>query len=191
MEKNKIELKLYLIIIFFFAISSSIIVSLCYQELFFKVFGAMMLGILLVIIIDGLTATICRILPIKCANFESKAFIVSKKEKKFYESLCIKKWKDKIPEIGHFTGFRKNKISDPKNPEYIKRFIIESAYGEIGHFLSVFTGVLLLLIPIFPQVWFSISLGVMIVNGILNIPPIIVLRYNKFTLLSIYKKMKN
>ena len=39
---------------------------------------------------------------------------------KIYNKLKVKKWKDKIPEIGHFTGFRKNKISDPKNPEYIK-----------------------------------------------------------------------
>ena len=190
MEKNKIELKLYLIIIFFFAISSSIIVSLCYQELFFKVFGAMMLGILLVIIIDGLTATICRILPIKCANFESKAFIVSKKEKKFYESLCIKKWKDKIPEIGHFTGFRKNKVDKPNDIEYIKRFLHEICYGQIGHNISVLTGFLLLLIPWFKPFWLPLSLVIAIVNGWLNILPTMVLRYNSYTLLFMYKRLK-
>lgn len=185
------RLKWYLIIISICIVIISSIVSLTQNVVFIETLLITCLSTLFVIIIDGITATISRLLPQVIAKKETDIFKVTRKERNFYSKLQIKKWKDKIPEIGHFTGFRKNKISDPKNPEYIKRFIIESAYGEIGHFLSVFTGVLLLLIPIFPQVWFSISLGVMIVNSILNIPPIIVLRYNKFTLLSIYKKMKN
>ena len=185
------RLKWYLIIINICIFILSLLVSYLLKVSFLSTLLITYLSTIIVIIIDGITAGIARSLPQKLAELTTRIFKVSKKERTFYSKIGIKKWKDKIPEIGHFTGFRKNKISDPKNPEYIKRFINESAYGEIGHFLSIFTGILLLLIPIFPQVWFSISLGVIIVNGILNIPPIIVLRYNKFALISIYKKMNN
>lgn len=187
MEKNRIQLKLYLSVIFICALSGSIFLSIIYQENFLFVFSIMALGVCLVIIIDGITAAIFRALPIKFANFEKSIFIVSKKEKNFYRKINIVKWKDKIPEIGHFTGFRKNKIVEPKNPEYIKRFLHEICYGEMGHFFSIFAGFLLMLIPWFYPLWFHVSLIISIVNGVLNLLPIFVLRHNSFTLLSIYK----
>ena len=35
--------------------------------------------------------------------------LVKKADKEETEAI-ISKWKEKVPEIGHFTGFRKNKI---------------------------------------------------------------------------------
>ena len=146
----------------------------------------MILGVILVILIDGLTAALFRSLPIKCANFKKRIFIVSKKEKLFYEKIKIKNWKDKIPEIGHFTGFRKNKVLDPKNPEYIKRFLHEICYGEMGHFARMFTGIFLLLIPWFKSFWIYLCIVIIIINAFLNLLPIFFLIYNSFTLYSIY-----
>ena len=183
------QLKLYLIIISFFSIFTSLLTSIYYNLSFFYVFGVMWIGIILVIIIDALTATICRLLPKKYANFENKIYLVNKKEKQFYEKLKIKVWKEKIPEIGHFTGFRKNKITEPKNKNYIHRFLVEICYGELGHFISVFTGLLLLLFPFFKPIWWPLSIVIIIVNAFLNILPIFVLRYNSFTLLLLYKHL--
>ena len=64
-----------------------------------------------VIVIDGLMATLIRwICPQKWFVFGKKIFVAKKKECFFYEKLGIKKWKDKVLELGQFTSFRKNKI---------------------------------------------------------------------------------
>ena len=186
---NRMNLKGYLIIIFISSLIGSLFTSLYYDVSYFYVFDVMWLGIVLVIILDALVATFCRMLPKKMANFESKIYLVNKKEKNFYEKIRIKKWKEKIPEIGHFTGFRKNKIKEPKNKEYVERFLREISYGELGHFFSIFIGVVLVLIPIFKPIWISICIVVIFVNAFLNLLPIFVLRYNSFTLLLLYKHL--
>lgn len=190
MEKNKIELKLYLSIILFFLFITSLSVSLYYQISFIYTLLAMILSIMLIIIVDAVSATICRLLPIFFANFNLKIFKVTKKEKSFYEFLKIKKWKELIPEIGHFTGFRKNRISEPNNINYIKRFLHEICYGEIGHFVSMFLGILIIFIPWFNPIWTPICIVTIIVNAILNLLPIFVLRYNSYALSIIYNRLK-
>lgn len=136
-----------------------------------------------VIVIDGATAGITRLCPAKWFPIEHKFYDVGKKEKRFYEKIKIRFWKDKIPEIGHFTGFRKNKLDNPKSVEYVERFMLESCYGEIGHIISCFTGFLIMIpFPFMPNEWWCISLPVAIVNLLLNMPSIFVLRYNYYKL---------
>lgn len=149
----------------------------------------MSIGIIIVIIIDAISATICRLFPLKYANFKKKIYYVSKKEKQFYEKLKIRKWKEKIPEIGHFTGFRKNKIVQPNNINYIKRFLIEICYGQLGHFFSIFTGFILLLFSLINYDYLVINLVIAIANAFLNILPIMVLRYNSYTLIKLYRRL--
>ena len=116
---------------------------------------------------------------------EGKFFLVTAKEKSLYERWSIRKWKDRIPEIGHFTGFRKNKIADPKSAAYIERFLMESRYGEVGHLLSCPTGALIFLaqiIPFVPAYWWGVCTGITLVNAVLNLLPVFVLRYNYYKL---------
>ena len=40
--------------------------------------------------------------------------------------LSGKNWKDKVAELGFLGGFRKNKINDPANPDYLTTFLMES-----------------------------------------------------------------
>ena len=121
-------------------------------------------------------------LPAKCANHEKKIFTVSAKEKKFYEKLKIRKWKDKVPEIGHFTGFRKNKLEDPQSVAYVDRFLLESCYGEIGHFFSCILGFLVLLLFPISKLWLAVAIPAAIVNVFLNLPSLFILRYNSYKL---------
>ena len=134
---------LYLSIITVCGLLIACCVSLAYGYGYFSMLGYTALAIVIVILIDGLVATVCRLLPARCADETKKIYAVGQKEKKFYEKLKIRSWKDKIPEIGHFTGFRKNKIVDPKSVEYLNRFLLEACYGELGHFFSVFAGFLI------------------------------------------------
>ena len=107
---------------------------------------------------------------------------MSRVERRFYRFIKIHSWKDKIPEIGHFTGFRKNKIADPKSVEYVERFLLEACYGEVGHFYSLFLGFLILLLFPIHEAWLAVSIPVAIVNFLLNLPTIFVLRYNCYKL---------
>lgn len=175
-------MKLYLTIIFGCIMVITATLTLIYQLNFWYVLGFTALAVVVVILVDALVATVARLLPKKCADHERKVFIVSAKEKKFYEKLYIRKWKDKVPEIGHFTGFRKNKIADPKNVEYLDRFLLEACYGEIGHFFCLFFGFLILLLFPICEIWIQICIPVAIVNILLNLPSLFILRYNSYKL---------
>ena len=180
---------LYLSIIFSCSLIISAIVALCTGESFLLLLGLVAIGVVFEILVDGLIATIARLLPAKCADHTMKAYHVSAKEKKFYEKLKIRMWKDKIPEIGHFTGFRKNKLADPQSVEYVERFLLESCYGEIGHFFSLFFGFTVLFLYPLSDVWFALAIPVAIVNFFLNLPSILVLRYNAYKLVVLKKSL--
>ena len=173
---------LYLSIITVCSVVISVITSLTAGFSFMLAFGYSWLAIVLVVLVDGLTATACRLLPKKCANHQKKFFQVSKKEKSFYEKLKIRKWKDLVPEIGQFTGFRKNKLENPQSVEYVERFLMEACYGEIGHFTSFFTGFLILLLfPLFKG-WLYFAIPVAVINLLMNMPSYFILRYNFYKL---------
>ena len=139
-----------------------------------------------VIAIDGVTAALVRLLPSKWFNPMSKKFAVFKWEKRFYEGIGIKKWKDLVPELGHLTKFRKNKIEDPNSNEYVHRFLLEIVYGRSCHSVSFFTG--FLIIFIFPLEYaMCFGVPVAIVNVIMNWMPVAILRYNYPKLMALYK----
>ncbi len=173
---------LYMCIIALAVAAIALVVALAAGVGYVEVVSCTALAAIAVIFVDGVTAAICRVLPAKLANPEKKIFHVSQREKKFYERLKIRKWKDKVPEIGQFTGFRKNKLGDPKSLEYLDRFLLESAYGEIGHVASCITSfAILLLFPIY-RLWFAVAIPVAIVSMLLNIPSLMILRYNSYKL---------
>lgn len=180
---------LYLLIIFGCSLVIAATVALCSGQNFLILFGLVAIGVVFEIAVDGLVATIARLMPTKCADHTKKVYQVSAKEKKFYEKLKIRMWKDKIPEIGHFTGFRKNKLADPQSVEYVDRFLLESCYGELGHFFSLFLGFTVLLLYPLSDVWFALAIPVAIVNFFLNLPSILVLRYNSYKLVVLKKSL--
>ncbi|MBQ8884872.1 MAG: hypothetical protein IJY62_00640 [Clostridia bacterium] len=150
----------------------------------FTVF-ATVASVVLVILIDGVTAWLVNRLPEKPFDHKKKFFTVSAKEKKFYEKLGIRKWKDRIPELGALGGFRKDKVAEPTNNEYVGRFLLEICYGQFVHILSMISGFLVMLI--FMEFALTVGLPVAIVNLILNLPSICILRYNSYKLEVLYK----
>ena len=128
------------------------------------------------ILIQGLFAFIVHSLPNKW--FDGKKFFeVSRKERKFYEKLKIKSWKDKVFELGALGGFRKNKIKDPGSPEYLKEFIIESNKGVIIHITGMIMGsAIMFVLPI--KYILRITLWVYLVGFLLSLLPTFILRYN-------------
>ena len=180
---------LYLLIIFGCSLVVAASVALWSGQSFLLLFGLVAIGVVFEILVDGLVATIARLMPAKLADHTKKIYQVSAKEKKFYEKLKIRLWKDKIPEIGHFTGFRKNKLAEPQSVDYVERFLLESCYGELGHFFSLFLGFTVLLLYPLSDVWFALAIPVAIVNFFLNLPSLLVLRYNSYKLSVLRKSL--
>lgn len=144
------------------------------------------IDILVVFIIDAIIAFVIRRLPEKWFVYKYKVFKIFKWERKFYEAIKIKKWKDKIPELGQLTNFKKNKVREPKNSEYLLRYLMECVYGETTHFLSIILGFLILLIN--PKCCLYFGLPIAIANGIISYLSFAILRYNRPKLTILYNR---
>ena len=148
-------------------------------------------------IIDAVVAFVGRRLPKKWMDPNKKFFQASKKELAFYEKIGVRKWKDKVPELGGFTSFHKNKLSDPWNNKYVERYMLEACYGVVIHFASPFFAFLIILLDYkmytgWSWMWLTIMLPVAIVNAVLIGLPTFILKYNLPKLKMLYDiNMKN
>ncbi|MDD6995440.1 MAG: hypothetical protein SPH68_02815 [Candidatus Borkfalkiaceae bacterium] len=127
-----------------------------------------------------------RALPKKWFDHKKPIFTVGAKEKKFYEKIKIRKWKDKIPEWGKFTAFSKNKIARPSDNEYLDKYFQELCYGEMIHFVSAAASFAALFFVPRPLI-LSVGLPVAVVNALCNLPSAFILRYNSYKLEVLYK----
>lgn len=147
---------------------------------------------LVVFLLDALVAIIIRRMPEKWMNYKKKLFYTSDKEIKFYQAIKVNKWKDKVPELGGFTNFHKDKVERPFDDEYIKRFILEACYGIAIHIYSVPASFLVLLCDynIYmggSWLWLTICLPVAVVNAILIVLPAFILKFNLPRLIRIHE----
>lgn len=172
---------LYLsIMIFGILLISGLNILLCVYNFNYSglwVISATTLGVIIEFCIVGIAAGVVHSMSNSKFTLDKKFFNVSKEERKFYDKLNIKSWKDKVWELGALGGFRKNKINDPNNPKYIELFIIESNKGIIGHIAGMVVGFLIMLFPL-PKYFLRIGLPIALINLFLHLLPIMVLRYN-------------
>lgn len=149
-------------------------------------------SVVAVILIDGIIAAVVHKFPKKWFDPYKKKYKLKKGEKKFFDIIKIRKWKDKIPEIGALTcDFGKGKIDDPNNPAYLYDFLIEMGYAESIHFSSCLLGFLIILIiPL--KYFYFIGIPIGIVNIGFNILSAWIQRFNRPKLLILYeRKMRN
>ena len=148
----------------------------------------LLLAIAICGIMSAIITVITRVLPSRIFSPFRRRFKVYESENTIYNKLKVKKWKDKIPELGKLGGFAKNKISEPNNPKYIFKFLTEMCIAEALHFYSIVAGLLVFIF--LPQEYIlSISLPVFILNTLLHGMPIIVQRYLRPKFLKIYKRL--
>lgn len=137
---------------------------------------------IVMLIIDALIAVVIRyVFPLKWFSADKMILSAGKTEKLLLERLGIKKWKDKVPELGGFSSFHKDKIYNPRSTEYLKRFVSESNVGIICHILGGVLGFSILFFKPFCML-VSVCLPVVIINLFLNMLPAEVLRYNLYKL---------
>lgn len=144
------------------------------------------ISVIAVVLLDALTAIIIHHLPGKLFEPTKKKYQVSKFEKWFYNVIQIRKWKDKIPEIGALTcDFGKDKIINPNDLNYIYTFLIEMGYAEEIHFISCLIGFLIVFIlPLKYAIYIGIPIAV--INSFYNILSALIQRFNRPKLLHLY-----
>ena len=146
-------------------------------------------GVVIQFVLDGLFAFAVHLMPNKWFEIDNKFYNVSNGERKFYEKIKIRKWKDKVWELGGLGGFSKKHLLSNNDKEYIKRFIIESNKGVLTHIIGCFIGFALIPIYLPFSCILSVSLPIAIVNLFLNLPSLFILRYNTPKLLAGYKRL--
>lgn len=138
-----------------------------------------------VLVVLGVVALLMRIfIPRRFWNANKKMFYVSKKEIDFYNKLEIKKWKERVPEMGCSSGFPKNEIKSLEK-DYLWRFLQENCYAEFMHYVVAILG---FTVVFFLEGFdFIFATPILLANVILNIMPSIIQRYNRVKLKNIYE----
>jgi hypothetical protein len=139
--------------------------------------------------LDGALAILINKMPDRWFGVDHPLYKVSDKEKRFYQKIKVRSWKDKVWELGGLGGFSKKSLIDPNSPEYIEKFIIECNKGVLTHRLSYPIGFLPMLFIPNVCAW-TIACPVAVVNLFLNILPTIVLRYNTPKLKAVLQRMQ-
>lgn len=134
----------------------------------------------------GIISLVSRKLPKKWFAYDNKRFRIFSFEQELYEKLAIKKWKDKIPELGCLCGFKKNKIYEPRNPEYLHKFLEENCIAEWLHFESILCGVIIFFI-VPANFLMTVTIPVFLLNAMLHTLPVVVQRYLRPKLFRIYE----
>ena len=138
--------------------------------------------------LDGLLAIVINKMPDKWFGVDNALYRVSPRERELYKKLKVRLWKDKVWELGGLGGFSKKNLTEPDDPAYIEKFIIECNKGVLTHRLSYPIGFLAMLT--LPNVCsLTIALPVALVNLYLNILPTLALRYNTPMLISVLNRM--
>ncbi len=139
--------------------------------------------------LDGLIAIVINKMPDKWFGVDNPLYYVSPKERELYRWLRVRRWKDKVWELGGLGGFSKKAVREPSNPAYIEKFIIECNKGVLTHRLSYPIGFLAMLT--LPGICsLTIALPVAVVNVFLNILPTLALRYNTPMLKAMLKRLQ-
>ena len=139
--------------------------------------------------LDGVIAILINNMPDRWFGVDNPSFRVTEREKRLYQKLNVRRWKDKVWELGGLGGFSKKNLSEPNSTQYYETFIIACNKGVLTHRLSYPIGFLAMLT--LPNACAAtIALPVAAVNLYLNILPTIVLRYNTPKLKAILDRLK-
>ncbi len=120
----------------------------------------------------------------------NKHYSVQPWEEKIYLKLGVRKWKDKIPELGKlFAGFDKSQIGDKSNNDHVLYFISQTITAEYIHSFSAVLGLLAIFACL--QTWHIVGIPLLLANTIINVMPVMVQRYNRPKLMKLYLRNCN
>jgi glycosyl-4,4'-diaponeurosporenoate acyltransferase len=143
---------------------------------------------LLVFILISIALTfICEKIPDRICDYKKWMFRERSWEKggRVYERLFrVKLWKSKVPDISDFMKWRFSKKHLAKlNDKYLYTFLVESCRSEFTHWMIIFSTTLFGFWTDIPTVTITF-----LVACFLNLPYIIIQRYNRPRLRKLFEK---
>ena len=145
--------------------------------------GPMFVNAYVLVVLGLVTLFLRAFVPDSSWNAERKFFKVQEKEISFYEKIKIKKWKDKVPEMGNTGGFPKRNILS-LSVEYLARFLRETCIAENLHMVSIVLSFSVLFFVSAEALIYAVP--ILIINMFLHILPCFIQRYVRFKMLKIY-----
>ena len=124
-------------------------------------------------------ALLCLYLPDRCFSPDAFLFRAHRFEKSgaIYDRLFkISRWKHLLPDGGMVfkkSGFRKKKL-DSFSKEHLHRFLVESARGELTHWLAILPFWVFGFFTPPPVMWIMLLYALLV-----NLPCILAQRYNR------------
>jgi glycosyl-4,4'-diaponeurosporenoate acyltransferase len=143
---------------------------------------------LLIFIFLSLAMTfICEKIPVKIYYYKKWLFRERKWENggRIYENYFqVKRWKAKLPDISDFMKWRFNKKHlAESSSEYLSVFLTESCKAEFTHWMIIVS-------TLFFNFWndYVTSFIMIIIACVLNLPYIIIQRYNRPRLIKLLRR---
>jgi len=131
----------------------------------------------------------CKILPKNIYASDKRLSKTLPFEKKLYNFLRVKKWKDRVLDTSKISGFSKKNLSETPSAEYLEKFVREANSGWVEHVASAILGfALVFACP--KDAWLTIGLPVAAISALLNLMPVCSLRYTIPRLLAALKMQK-
>lgn len=149
--------------------------------LFFRV------NLLIFILVSVAMTIICEKMPSSIYNYKKWLFREKKWEHggRLYEHLFgVKRWKSKLPDISDFMKWRFNKKHLAESgSDYLSIFLTESCKSEFTHWMIILSTLLF-------RFWsdFTSTLFFLVLASLLNLPYIIIQRYNRPRLIHLLKR---
>ena len=132
-------------------------------------------------------STIVRLFKNKI-NIDKKIYNIKEKEFKRLEKLKVKKWKDKFPTLFRYEF----EIDNLSSYESIKEIVQNNINAEISHWLCFFLclfGIGLGLMFSLDEWWIYLITS-LICSFVIDLPPILIQRYNRYRLQKILNHIK-
>ncbi|CAM3571742.1 MULTISPECIES: hypothetical protein [Saccharibacillus] len=123
------------------------------------------------------TAHAVRFLPAAWYRKNDWFFAERSFEKKAYKKIRLDRWKHKLPEAGGLWKFQKKNLNEKITVDYADKFILETKYGEVGHFAMAILG--FACIAVNPHEYVGMALICAGVNVVVQIPFCLIQRYNR------------
>jgi len=158
------------------------------EDLFSLLYGVLMPWVTLALLILENAVVVLWIryaLPKKWVDPTRRRFNVMAWESKLYVKLGIRRWTPLIPELGQLADFRKDRIRSD-TPAYFYQFLEETAYAELMHEWTFVFGALPMLV--YGVEGLHCTLPMCLINLLMQIPPVMIQRYNRPKLWRVYEK---
>lgn len=126
-----------------------------------------------------------RCLPKKLYNPFAKIYQTQPWQTTFCIRLGVRRWKEKVPELGRLAGFRKDHV-DSFEPAYLYRFLQENTFAEAEHVTGLTLSWVMLLLP-----WpYGLTVGIpyCLLGILLNGMSAMTQRYLRPKLIALYRR---